>query len=55
LNDAYRVVFLDGLWIRIARPVKVKKVLLVAYGMRSDNSRELLDFMLAPSEDEASW
>jgi len=55
LKDAYQVLFLDGLWIRIARPVKVKKVLLVAYGMRSDNSRELLDFMLAPSEDEASW
>ena len=55
LNDAYRVVYLDGLWIRIARPLKVKKVLLVAYGIRPDNSRELLDFMLAPSESEASW
>ena len=55
LKDAYQVLYLDGLWIKIARPLKVKKVLLVAYGVRPDNSRELLDFMLSPSEGEASW
>lgn len=55
LGDVYRVIYLDGLWIKIARPVAVKKVLLVAYGIRFDGSRELLGFLLAPSESEASW
>jgi transposase-like protein len=55
LGDVYKIIYLDGLWIKIARPVKVKKVLLVAYGIRQDGSRELLDFMLALSESEASW
>jgi transposase-like protein len=55
LKDVYRVVYLDGLWIKIARPLKVQRVLLVAYGIRHDGRRELLDFLLAPSESEASW
>jgi len=55
LGDVYRFIYLDGLWIKISRPVKAKKVLLVAYGIRHDEKRELLDFMLAPSESEASW
>jgi len=54
-KDTYRVVYLDGLWIKVARPMALKKVLLVAYGIRPDNSRELLDFLLCPSEGEASW
>lgn len=55
LFDIYRVLYLDGLWIKIARPVAAKMVLLVAYGYRRDGTRELLDFLLAPSESEASW
>lgn len=55
LSDIYRVLYLDGLWIKIARPVAVKMVLLVAYGYRYDGTRELVDFLLAPSESEASW
>jgi putative transposase len=54
LFDVYRVLYLDGLWIKIARPVKTKMVLLVAYGYRYDGTRELVDFLLAPSESEAS-
>jgi len=55
LGDDYRFVYLDGLWLKIASPVKVKKVLLVAYGVRHDGTRELIDFMLAGSEGEAYW
>lgn len=55
LGDDYRFVYLDGLWLKITSPVNARKVLLVAYGIRPDGRRELIDFMLAPSESEASW
>lgn len=34
-------------------PVKVRKVLLVALGVRSDESKELLGFQLVANESEA--
>jgi putative transposase len=55
LADVYQVLYLDGLWVKISRPVKARMVLLVAYGYRGDGRRELLDFLLASSESEASW
>jgi transposase-like protein len=55
LGDDYRFLYLDGLWITVTKPVKVKKVLLVALGVRQDGSKELLSFQLAGSESEASW
>jgi transposase-like protein len=55
LGDDYRFVYLDGLWLKITSPVKTRKVLLVAYGIRPDGQRELIDFMLANSESEACW
>jgi len=55
LGDTYRFLYLDGLWITLRKPVKVKKVLLVALGVRADGSRELLSFQLASSESESWW
>jgi putative transposase len=55
LGDDYRFLYLDGLWITVTKPVKVKKVLLVALGVRQDGSKELLSFQLAGSESEACW
>jgi putative transposase len=55
LGDDYRFLYLDGLWITLRRPVKVKKVLLVALGVRSDGTKELLSFQLAHSESESCW
>jgi putative transposase len=55
LGDDYRFLYLDGLWITVTRPVKFKKVLLMALGIRPDGSKELLSFQLAGSESEASW
>ena len=51
----YQVVYLDGLWVTLRSPVKVKKVLLVALGMKPDGSKELLGFHLAANESEACW
>ena len=55
LDSVYQAVYLDGLWVTISRPVRVKKVLLMALGMRADGSKELLGFHLARSESEACW
>jgi len=55
LGDDYRFLYLDGLWITLNKPVKTKKVLLVALGVRMDGSKELLSFQLANSESESWW
>ncbi len=55
LGDTYRFLYLDGLWITLRKPVKVKKVLLVALGVKADGSKELLGFQLANSESESWW
>lgn len=55
LGDDYRFLYLDGLWITVTRPVKVKRVLLVALGIRPDGTKELLSFQLAGSESESCW
>lgn len=55
LADDYQVIHLDGLWVKIAGPVKTKKVILVAYGMTAAGRKQLIDFILAPSESEACW
>ena len=55
LGDNYQFLYLDGLEITLSKPVKVKKVLLVALGVRPDGSKELLSFQLANSESESWW
>jgi transposase-like protein len=55
LGDDYRFLYLDGLWITLSKPVKVKKVLLVALGVKQGGSQELLSFQLADSESESWW
>ena len=55
LGDDYRFLYLDGLWISLSKPVKTKRVLLVALGVRMDGSKELLSFQLASSESESWW
>ena len=55
LVGEYRVVYLDGVWVTLSKPVKMKKVVLVALGVRADGSKELLSFQVAPSESEACW
>jgi len=55
LVGEYRAVYLDGVWVTLSKPVKVKKVVLVALGVRADGSKELLGFQVAPLESEACW
>jgi putative transposase len=53
--DDYQFLFLDGIWFTLSKPVKVKKVLLVALGVKRDGSSEFLSFQLAGSESESWW
>jgi len=55
VTGAWRVVYLDGLWLTFRTPVKVKKVLLVALGVDENSNTKLLGFQLAASESEACW
>lgn len=54
-GDEYRWVYLDGLWITLSKPVKTKKVVLVALGVRHDGNSELLGYQVAGSESESWW
>jgi len=51
----YRVLIIDGLWIKVASPFPVWKVVLVALGVREDGKKELLSFQVVPSEKECYW
>lgn len=53
--DEYRYLFLDGVWVKVMGATVVKKVLLIAYGVRRDGRREVVDFRLASSESEHEW
>jgi transposase-like protein len=55
LAGEYRAVYLDGVWVTLSKPVKMKKVVLVALGAKADGSKELLSFQVAPLESEACW
>ena len=55
LGSEYQFLYLDGLWVTLRSPLKVKKVLLVALGKRYDGETELISFQLAPSESESCW
>lgn len=57
IGDDYQFLYLDGLWITLSKPVKVRKVLLVALGVKSDGSKELLSFQsrLWRDESESCW
>lgn len=51
----YDCVHLDGLWITLSKPVKAKKVILVALGVRADGTKDLLSFQVVSSESESCW
>lgn len=67
LLDEFDYLIFDGMWVRcmIAPPPQVagaldgqsieKVVVLLASGVRSDGSREIIDFRVAPGEMETAW
>lgn len=57
LQDIYRYLILDGVYLKTKSPVSVKRrCILVVYGIRCDGIRELIDFQLAShGESQAAW
>jgi putative transposase len=56
LEDDWAYLFLDGVWLKVRRACGPQRVLLlVAYGVRRNGTRELLAFTRAKSESQAGW
>lgn len=57
LQDVYLYLFLDGVYLKSKSPVSVRRrCVLVAYGIRKDGIRELIDFHLAgKGESQIAW
>jgi len=56
LKDDYVYLFLDGITQKIRSCGRVvKKFVLVAYGIKLDGRREVIDFRVAKSESERDW
>lgn len=57
IRDDYKYIFLDGIWLKAKSPVKSRKrCILVAYGIKKDGIRELVDFKLARNgESQIAW
>jgi len=56
LEDKYLYLFLDGVMLKMKTGFgSKKKAILVAYGIRVDGKRELIDFVVTPHESEARW
>ncbi len=56
LEDDYIYLFLDGIRQKVRSCGRVvKKLVLVAYGIRGDGRREVIDFRVAGSESEREW
>ena len=57
LEDRYQVLLLDGVTQKLHSGTgkAKKKIVLVAYGITHTGHRELIDFMLSPSESENAW
>jgi putative transposase len=56
LSDRYRYLFLDGLTVKLKTALGVRKrLLLIAYGIREDGKKELIEYRQASSESEEEW
>ena len=56
LDDEFRYLFLDGIWVKVKDVSKsVRRVILVAYGIRHNGSRELINFWVGPGEGKEAW
>lgn len=56
LKDEYKYLFLDGLTVKVKRALGVRKrLVLVAYGVKEDGRKELIDYRQAESEGEEEW
>lgn len=56
LDNEFRYLFLDGIWVKVKDVSKsVRRVILVAYGIRHNGSRQLIDFRVGHREGKGTW
>ncbi|NLH39740.1 MAG: IS256 family transposase [Elusimicrobia bacterium] len=58
ISDDYKYIFLDGIYLKAKSPIRSKRrCILVAYGIKVDGKRELIDYRLSGGggESESSW
>lgn len=56
LDDKYLYLFLDGIVLKTKTGFgSKKKAVLIAYGIRVDGKRELIDFLVTKHENERKW
>lgn len=55
LSDEYTYLMLDGIWIKNRSLGMKRRLILVAYGIRLDGRREIIDYCFAQSENESNW
>ena len=57
LNDDYLYLIVDGVYFNVKNPIwKKRRCVLVAYGIKFNGQRELVDFQLAPhGESQLAW
>jgi transposase-like protein len=55
LADDYIYLMFDGVWIKNRSMGEKRRLVLVAYGVRADGSREMIDYQLSQSESESNW
>lgn len=56
LDDDFKYLFLDAIVVKVKDASQsVKRVVLVAYGLRGNGSRELIDFRVGKNEGKGAW
>jgi len=56
LDDEFVYLFLDGIVVKVKDiSGSVKRIILVAYGIRENGSRQLIDFRVGKHEGKGSW
>jgi transposase-like protein len=55
LADEYIYLMFDGVWIKNRSMGEKRRLVLVAYGIKTDGSREMIDYQLSQSESESNW
>lgn len=55
LGDDYAYLMFDGVWIKNRSMGGKRRLVLVAYGIRTNGKREIIDYQLSQSEKEENW
>lgn len=55
IKDEYIYLFLDGVWIKNRSLGNRKRLVLVAYGIKANGKKEIIDYQLSVTEKQIHW